>query len=179
MTLMPTNDPRTEPTLLTRDRFREGVFARDGHKCVICGAPGKDAHHILERRLWPDGGYYLANGATLCADCHLKAEGTALSVEEVREAAKITHFPLPEHLYTDQIYDKWGNPVLPDGHRLRGELFGDESVQKVLRQYIDVDSVFRAWVKYPRTYHLPWSPGATKDDRTLPDVSHFATPRAM
>ena len=25
--------------------------------------------------------------------------------------------------------------------------------------------------KYPRTYHLPWSPGATKDDRILKDLS--------
>jgi 5-methylcytosine-specific restriction endonuclease McrA len=45
--------------LLTRDEFRVGVFARDGKTCVACGKPGQDAHHIIERRLWPDGGYYL------------------------------------------------------------------------------------------------------------------------
>lgn len=27
--------------------------------------------------------------------------------------------------------------------------------------------------KYPRTYHLPWSPGGTSDDRILPDTDHF------
>lgn len=27
--------------------------------------------------------------------------------------------------------------------------------------------------KYPRTPHLPWSPGATNDDRVLPDTEHF------
>lgn len=27
--------------------------------------------------------------------------------------------------------------------------------------------------KYPRTFHLPWSPGATKDDRKLVSVEHF------
>ena len=27
--------------------------------------------------------------------------------------------------------------------------------------------------KYPRTPHLPWSPGATKDDRILPNINHF------
>ncbi|RTK93154.1 MAG: 2'-5' RNA ligase [Neisseriaceae bacterium] len=27
--------------------------------------------------------------------------------------------------------------------------------------------------KYPRTYHLPWSPGTTSDDRILKDVSNF------
>jgi len=24
---------------LTREEFREGVFTRDGHRCIICGAP--------------------------------------------------------------------------------------------------------------------------------------------
>ena len=45
-------------TLITRDDFRQSVFERDSHRCVICGEPAKDAHHILERRLFPDGGYY-------------------------------------------------------------------------------------------------------------------------
>lgn len=27
--------------------------------------------------------------------------------------------------------------------------------------------------KYPRTPHLPWSPGVTRDDRVLKDISHF------
>ena len=28
-------------------------------------------------------------------------------------------------------------------------------------------------VKYPKTMHLPWSPGITKDDKVLDDVSHL------
>lgn len=28
-------------------------------------------------------------------------------------------------------------------------------------------------VKYPRTFHLPWSEGATSDDKTLSSVAHF------
>jgi hypothetical protein len=31
----------------------------------------------------------------------------------------------------------------------------------------------RKLTKYPRTYHLPWSPGATGDDKVLRDVSQF------
>ena len=27
--------------------------------------------------------------------------------------------------------------------------------------------------KYPRTYHLPWSPGQSSDDKVLQDTSHF------
>ncbi len=152
--------------LLTRDQFRERVFERDGHKCVICKAPAVDAHHILERRLWPDGGYYMENGASVCETHHIQAEQTVLSCDAVREACGIKDLVIPPHLYRDQPYDKWGNPILPNGTRLRGELFHDESVQKILGEG-EVLSLFTAHVKYPRTYHLPWSPGQTKDDRAL------------
>jgi hypothetical protein len=161
--------------LLTRDAFREGVLKRDGHKCVICGIKGVplDAHHIIERRLFDDGGYYLDNGATLCdPDCHMKAEQTVLSCEEIRNAAGITRIVLPDHLYADYVYDKWGNIINPDGTRTKGELFNDESVRKVLTSG-GVLASFRNYVKYPRTYHLPWSPGLTDDDRMLPSTSVF------
>jgi len=180
--------------LLDRDSFREGVFRRDGHKCVICGERGKlDAHHILERRLWDDGGYYLDNGATLCDEkpelypakhgcppyrevmehgCHMKAEQTVISCDQIRSAARITRIIIPDHLYRDHQYDKWGNIINSDGSRTKGELFGDESVRKVLRAGGVMD-LFRDRMKYPRTYHLPWSPGTTDDDRVLPSVSVF------
>ena len=158
------------PTLLTRDDFRKAVFERDGHKCVICGAPAQDAHHVLERRLWPDGGYYLDNGASVCGECHLAAEATTLSCDEVRKAAGITNILLPPHLYADQSYDKWANPILPNGQRLRGELFFDESVQKVIAPVL---SFFTDRMKYPRTHHLPWSPGVTSDDRVMEDLAGF------
>ena len=29
------------------------------------------------------------------------------------------------------------------------------------------------YYKYPRTPHLPWSPGRTKDDKTLDNIDHF------
>src|SRR6478735_8617406 len=98
------------PKLLTRDGFREEVLARDNHKCVFCGrtaaqtAEGKlDAHHILERRLWPDFGYYIDNGATVCEDDHMKCEMTLHSVEAVREAAGITRKIVPPHFYPDHV----------------------------------------------------------------------------
>ena len=157
--------------LLTRDEFREGVFGRDKHQCVICGAEAQDAHHIMERRLWPDGGYYLENGASLCGPCHLQAEETLLTCEQIRAAAGITRVLLPPHLYDDVAYDKWGNALLVNGTRLKGELFGDESVQKILAQGGVLDQ-FVAHVRYPRTHHLPWS-NPTKDDRTLESLSTF------
>lgn len=152
-----------KPILLSRDAFREAVFARDRHRCVTCGDPAQDAHHIMERRLWPDGGYYLDNGAALCGPCHIRAEQTVITCEAVRTGAGITKVLLPPHLYPDERYDKWGNPYLPNGQRVQGELYGDSSVQKILAQGHQIRE-FTPYVKYPRTLHLPWSPGATKDD---------------
>lgn len=149
-------------TLLSRDDFRNGVFARDNYKCVICGKPAQDAHHILERRLWPDGGYYIDNGSSLCGECHILAEKTELSVERIREACDILKPIIPPHMYRDVQYDKWGNIFLVNGQRTPGELFNDESVRKILK---DCLSDFTHYVKYPRSYHLPWSEGLTKDDR--------------
>ena len=148
--------------LRTRDEFREGVFKRDNHKCVFCDLPAKDAHHILERRLFEDGGYYLDNGASVCEFHHLACEATDIDTDDVRKAAGITNIILPDHLYSDQRYDKWGNPILPNETRLRGELFHDESVQKILKPWLHI---FTDRVKYPRTYHLPWSENMNKDDR--------------
>jgi len=157
--------------LISRDEFRCGVFDRDNHLCVICKEAGKDAHHILERRLWEDGGYYIDNGATLCKKHHIEAEMTTLSCEDIREAAGITKIIIPDHMYGDNIYDKWGNLILSNNARVRGELFFDESVQKILAMG-DVLRLFSPYVKYPRTYHLPWSsPG--KDDRMIKNVSFF------
>lgn len=168
---------------MTRDEFREAVFARDGHKCVWCGYDPRvmgvagrahlDAHHIMERRLFPDGGYHPDNGATLCArasydSCHMSAERTDISPDDLRRRIGITKPYLPPHLYADDTYDKWGNIILPNGMRLKGELFDDESVQKVLPLHLFTDRV-----KYPRTYHLPWSPGLTDDDRVMPDTSQL------
>jgi hypothetical protein len=164
----------SEPKLLPRDQFREGTFARDKHRCVVpgCGAAAADAHHIIDRRLWGDGGYYLENGASVCERHHIEAEQTTIACDSLREWCGIKRIVVPEHLYSeaDAPYDKWGNPILPNGTRMRGELFEDESVQKILAPVLHL---FTNRVKYPRTYHLPSSPGATKDDRKLSNVSQF------
>jgi len=156
--------------LLTRIAFREGVLARDNYSCVFCGKPAQDAHHILERRLWPDGGYYLDNGASVCGEHHLLCESTEIDLDTVRQACKITKPIIPPHLYDDMPYDKWGNPVLPNGQRLRGELFFDPSIQKVLAPVLNL---FTHLVKYPRTHHLPWSENVNDDDRMMSSTDAF------
>lgn len=149
---------------MERVEFREAVFARDGGRCVICGKLAVDAHHLMERRLWEDGGYHLNNGVSVCAEHHLAAEETLISPDELRAAAGIMSILLPPHMYSDERYDKWGNIYLEDGRRIPGELFYDESVQKVIK------GDFVKYFKYPRTFHLPWSPGATKDDRFMDSI---------
>lgn len=118
--------PNSRPRLLSRSEFRQQVFLRDDHRCVICGYAGQgdpddasytvDPHHIIERKLWTApqelGGYFLDNGATLCETHHRAAEDTSLSCQQIREAAGITRTLLPGHLSGDLEYDKWGN-VLP------------------------------------------------------------------
>jgi len=155
--------------LLTRDEFREKVFERDNYLCIFCEKPAKDAHHIMERRLFGDSGYYLDNGASLCEEHHILAEKTLITCQDIRDKLNIRTPVLPEGYYSDVNYDKWGNILLNNGMRLRGELFYDESVQKILKSVLDQ---FTKYMKYPRTFHLPWSTG-TKDDRFLKDDSFF------
>jgi 5-methylcytosine-specific restriction endonuclease McrA len=57
-----------------RADFRAAVFGRDNHRCVMCGKPAVDAHHITDRNEMPAGGYVKENGVSLCEDCHLLAE---------------------------------------------------------------------------------------------------------
>jgi len=60
---------------LIRQKFRDAVFARDGHRCVFCSeTKNLDAHHITDRSLMPNGGYVKENGITLCPQHHYDAE---------------------------------------------------------------------------------------------------------
>lgn len=158
--------------LLTREEFKRQVFLRDKNKCICCSAPAVDAHHIIDRSLFEDGGYYIDNGVSLCADHHLQAEYTTLSCKELRKTAGITTILLPEHLDTEEEWDHWGNIILPTGVRLKGELFFLENVQKALKEGGAI-SIFMPYVKYSRTYHLPTSPNLQNDDRQHQNVDEL------
>jgi hypothetical protein len=162
-------------TLLKRDQFRELALARDQHRCVICGRrEGLSVHHLLDRKLWPDGGFYLENAASLCAEHHLQAEYTTLSVEQIRQAASIKTTILPPQFCTaeQERYDKWGDQVLGNKTRLRGELFFSEACQKALEAG-GVLHLFSEKVKYPKTLHFEWSPNLQNDDRRIHDLAGF------
>lgn len=168
----------TTPKLLSRDDFRESVFSRDNHKCVFCGAPAVVAHHLIDQRLFNDGGYYLDNGISVCEEHHLRCEMTTISVEEGRAAAGIKQIVVPDQFYPEESITKWGDYILENGRRTRGELFYDESVQKILSMG-NVLNLYVPYVKYGRTFHLPFSPGAHDDDKTLKDCSNFEGKRVV
>lgn len=167
--------------LLTRNQFRLNCFKRDGFKCVVCKEPAifdsegeptnLDAHHIVERKLFENGGYYENNAATVCEPCHIKAEQTVIGCDELRKLCGIKTIIYPEHYYQNQEIDKWGNFILSDGRRIKGELFYEESVQKILEPVLHL---FETYTKYPRTLHLPWSPGGKdKEERVISSLDHF------
>lgn len=166
-------------SLLSRDDFRNQCLTRDDGKCVFCGKNADSVHHVIERRLFPDGGYYKDNGISVCEEHHRACEQTVLSPQEARDAAGIKVLILPLQLYADEgPYTKWGDQVLADGRRVPGELFFDESVQKVLREGGMLERYINRF-KYPRTFHVPFSPGVGKDDRVLPDLSSFVGRRII
>jgi hypothetical protein len=155
-------DPRD---LLTRDEFRAGALARDKGLCVFCAAPASEVHHLIERRLFADGGYYLDNAASLCNPCHQRAETTDVSVDTLRAAAGITVALYPPGLARDEEIDKWGNYVDHHGRVHPGPLFDDQTVQRLLPHW-----EISTREKYPRTPHLPYSPGASPDDIVTSDA---------
>ena len=119
--------------LLTREEFKNKVFKRDKYTCVFCNKVAVDAHHIYDRQLWRDGGYYLNNGASVCEEHHWEVEKTNISVEEVWKACGIVNPAIPPQLDSTKSYDKWGNLILPNGMREFGEMFFKENVQKILK----------------------------------------------
>lgn len=119
--------------LLTREQWREQVFKRDNYACLFCDCKDISAHHILDRKLFKDGGYYINNGASVCDKHHWDCEKTDISVEYVRQKANIVDIALPPSFDSITSYDKWGNIVVSDTQRIAGIMFYEENVQKILK----------------------------------------------
>jgi hypothetical protein len=121
-----------DDALLTRAQFETKVFARSKGRCVFCAKYAVDPHHIFDRKLYPDGGYYLRNGAAVCEAHHWGCETTRVSVLEVLAAAKIAAPVYLQGFDPSLSYDKWGNRIRPDGLREAGPLFDDTGCRKAL-----------------------------------------------
>lgn len=135
-------------TLLTREDFKQAVFSRDKH-CAFCEKPAVDAHHILDRKLFPDGGYYIDNGVAVCEQHHIDCELGRITPIEIYAACKIEHPALPPGFDPDVAYTKWGQKMEPSRY------------------------------KFPRTPHLPWSPGFSGDDLRLANIERFECMREI
>lgn len=94
-----------------RSEFKGAVFARDHQRCVACGCPAVDAHHIMQRKLFPDGGYLLDNGVSLCSGCHVLAESSQISCADLRVLAGIKEVVLPPGFDPGFAYDLRGEPI--------------------------------------------------------------------
>lgn len=93
-----------------RNQFRETVFDRDDNQCVVpwCEQDADDAHHIVERSLWEDGGYIPNNGVSVCNHHHQYAETNDIPPQAFHLWLGIEDPPLPDSVDTWQI-DKWGD----------------------------------------------------------------------
>ena len=101
--------------LLSRECFNKEVLRRHGGLCSMCKSPAVDAHHILDRKLFCNGGYYLSNGAAVCELHHWQCETTEISLLDVRNAARVHQVVLPAclaHYSFASPLDKWGNALL-------------------------------------------------------------------
>ena len=110
--------------LLTREEFKKYGFQRTNGKCCIpfCDCDAVDAHHIMDRKLWPDGGYYLSNCAPVCEKHHIDCEKGRITpvelmhycnidVDEILQPDKIDWLNRTDYLLFIKLnmIDKWGN----------------------------------------------------------------------
>lgn len=102
-----------------RSQFREEVFARENNTCIVpwCSNKADDAHHILERSLWNNGGYISQNGVGVCNKHHKYAEESEIPPQAFYQWIGITDPELPETV-SSKFCDKWGKsfdtPPHPD-----------------------------------------------------------------
>lgn len=122
-----------------REQFRLQVAKRDGGMCKVpwCdehvspdpSKPG-DQHHIIERNLWDDGGWFPDNGVNVCPEHHQLAEEDEIPPQAFWLWAGVDAPQVPACVES-QAVDKWGKPFETPPH-------------ESLRDYH----------KYPSTRHL-------------------------
>lgn len=119
--------------LLSRDTFIAAVKQRTLGFCALCDKKADEAHQIMDRRLFPDDGYYMGNGIALCDLHHKMAEATLISVEALRHKINMTETPiLPPNFRADVRYDKWGNIVVNSSMIILGPLKTETAMHRAL-----------------------------------------------
>jgi hypothetical protein len=118
--------------LLDRDTFIKQVKLRTLGYCACCNELATEAHQILDRRLYPDDGYYLSNGVALCNKHHKLAEITVLTVNTLRHKVAARKPVLPPGFKSYIDYDKWGNVIANDDMLILGPLKNEPACIKAL-----------------------------------------------
>lgn len=113
----------TMTELLSRENFKKYGFARTNGKCCIpdCCKDAVDAHHIMDRSLWSDGGYYLSNCAPVCNEHHIDCEKgrytpielthyCKIDLQDIKKPDKLELIYDDEYLdyFENQLVNKWG-----------------------------------------------------------------------
>jgi hypothetical protein len=120
--------------LLSRADFKRLSFELHNYTCVFCKDKAIDAHHIFDRKLFKDGGYYLNNVAPVCEKHHMDCEKTIIELDDVWLACNITEPVYPVGFDKSLNYDKWGNIIVNEYSRIPGPLFNDDGVQKIFKE---------------------------------------------
>lgn len=143
---------------MSRRDFRELCVERDNQQCVVpwCDEPvlqspdkKGEVHHIIERKLWENGGYIEDNGASVCNYHHRLAENDIIPPQAFWMWIGIENPPLPDDVSSMGV-DKWGQSIeMPPW-----------------KEHRDI-------IKYPSTRHLPWSHEQDRDDTSYKNVENF------
>lgn len=79
------------------EEVRNQVLERDNYKCVVCGKPATQVHHIHLRSKRKDLLYEINNLISLCSKCHFH-KSTELYEEQTKVIARALHMTLEELL---------------------------------------------------------------------------------
>lgn len=118
--------------LLSRDGFIAAVNQRFLGYCAFCADRMEIAHQIMDRRLFPDDGYYLGNGIGLCDKHYKYAQATLITVEELRAKAELKAPVLPPNFRLDTKYDRWGNIIINPDMLILGPLRSEPAMHRAL-----------------------------------------------
>lgn len=150
--------------LLSRDTFISAVHQRWLGFCALCHEQATISHQIMDRRLFPDDGYYLGNGIALCEHHYKLAQATVITVEQLRAHGKIDVLIMPPGLKPNTRYDRWGNIVVSDSMIIVGPLHDEPVMHRALLAARKGDILYQA---------MPFMINEIVD-RTPPKVSKHA-----
>jgi hypothetical protein len=163
---------------MSRETFRRQCVERDGGECLVpwCNnevtvdpdGPG-EVHHVIERELWPNGGYIADNGASLCNDHHRMAEQNEIPPQALWRWADIRYVPYPfnNNGTMDVAETKYGPNIDKWGEELQGPPHWS------LREYHKYPSTRHLLPLYWRSYRSTADERADRDDTGLTSVESF------